>query len=66
MFVVGFGSLGWMFILAVLMSIEKNVPWGRRISAPLGIALISWGTVLLVLSWALCMSEQFLSPVILF
>ena len=50
MFVVGFGSLGWMFILAVLMAIEKNVTWGRRISAPLGIALISWGTALLVLS----------------
>ncbi|MGH7800200.1 MAG: DUF2182 domain-containing protein, partial [Thermodesulfobacteriota bacterium] len=50
MFVVGVGSLGWMFILAVLMSIEKNVPWGRRISTPLGIVLIGWGILLLALS----------------
>lgn len=50
MFVIGFGSLIWMLILAVLMAIEKNVPWGRRISAPLGIVLIGWGTVLIALS----------------
>jgi predicted metal-binding membrane protein len=49
-FVVGVGSLGWMFILAVLMAIEKNVPWGRRISTPLGIVLIGLGILLLLLS----------------
>ena len=40
MFALGTGSLGWMLLLAVLMAIEKNLPWGRRLSAPLGIALL--------------------------
>ena len=48
MFTVGFGSVGWMFVLALIMAIEKNVSWGRRISTPLGIILISWGIILLV------------------
>jgi predicted metal-binding membrane protein len=48
MFIVGVGSLGWMFILAAVMAIEKNVSWGRRISTPLGIVLIFWGLILLV------------------
>ncbi len=43
MFVVGVGSLIWMMILAVVMGVEKNAPWGRRLSAPLGIALIVSG-----------------------
>jgi predicted metal-binding membrane protein len=47
MFVVGFGSIGWMFLLAVIMAIEKNVTWGRRISAPLGVILIGIGLLLL-------------------
>ena len=48
MFIVGLGSLGWMFVLALIMAIEKNVSWGRRISTPLGIVLVSWGIILLV------------------
>ena len=48
MFVVGAGSLGWMLVLALLMAIEKNFAWGRRISAPLGIALLGWAAVLVV------------------
>ena len=47
MFAVGYGSIGWMFVLAVIMAIEKNVSWGRRISAPLGVILIGIGLVLL-------------------
>lgn len=46
MFVVGAGSLGWMLALAALMAIEKNVAWGRRLSAPLGWALLGWSLVL--------------------
>ncbi|RFB81154.1 DUF2182 domain-containing protein [Methylovirgula sp. 4M-Z18] len=46
MFVVGAGSLGWMLALAVVMAIEKNVPWGVHLGAPLGIALLSWATFL--------------------
>ncbi len=41
MFVVGTGSVGWMLVLGALMAIEKNVSWGRRLSAPLGIGLLA-------------------------
>jgi predicted metal-binding membrane protein len=40
MFVVGTGSIGWMLLLGAVMAIEKNMPWGRRISAPLGFVLL--------------------------
>jgi predicted metal-binding membrane protein len=40
MFAVGVGSLGWMFGLAAIMAAEKNAPWGRRLTAPLGVALL--------------------------
>ncbi len=39
-FVVGMGSLGWMLALAAAMAAEKNLPWGRRLRAPLGIGLM--------------------------
>jgi predicted metal-binding membrane protein len=42
MFVVGMGNIGWMLALGALMAIEKNIPGGKRLSAPLGIALIAW------------------------
>ena len=41
MFAVGAGSLGWMLALGVVMGAEKNLSWGRRLSAPLGVALIA-------------------------
>lgn len=40
MFVVGAGSLGAMLLLGVLMALEKNFLWGRRLSAPLGFLLL--------------------------
>ena len=46
MFAVGTGSLGWMLVLAIVMAIEKNLPWGRRLSTPLGAALLGWAAVL--------------------
>jgi predicted metal-binding membrane protein len=46
MFVVGTGSVGWMLLLGAVMAIEKNTPWGRRLSAPVGIALLGWSAVL--------------------
>jgi predicted metal-binding membrane protein len=49
MFAVGAGSLVWMMVLALVMAIEKNVSWGRKLSAPLGVVLIGWGAALLVL-----------------
>src|SRR6266446_3475833 len=41
MFAVGVGSLGWMLALGAVMALEKNMPWGRRVSAPLGVALLA-------------------------
>jgi predicted metal-binding membrane protein len=37
---VGVGNLGWMLALGAVMGVEKNLPWGRRLSAPLGMALL--------------------------
>jgi predicted metal-binding membrane protein len=54
MFVVGIGNLGWMFVLGALMALEKNLPWGRWLSAPLGVILLGWGITLGVQAvWAL-------------
>lgn len=48
MFLVGAGSLGWMLLLAAIMALEKNSPWGRRLSAPVGMLLfIAAGAVLI-------------------
>ena len=46
MFVVGMGSVGWMLLLAAVMAIEKNLPFGRRLSTPLGVALVAGAAVL--------------------
>ena len=43
MFAVGVGNVGWMLVLGAVMAIEKNMPWGRRLSAPLGVLLIAAG-----------------------
>lgn len=43
MFAVGVGSLLWMAVLAVVMGVEKNAPWGRKLSAPLGVVLLVAG-----------------------
>ena len=40
MFAVGTGSVGWMLALGAVMAIEKNAPWGRRLSTPLGVGLL--------------------------
>ena len=44
---VGIGNLGWMFTLGAVMAIEKNMPWGRRLSAPLGVLLVTAGLMVL-------------------
>lgn len=46
MFVVGVGSVGWMLALAAVMAAEKNLRWGRRLRAPLGLGLIGWAVAL--------------------
>jgi predicted metal-binding membrane protein len=40
------GSLGWMLLLAAAMAVEKNVSWGRRLGAPLGVLLLGWAAVM--------------------
>jgi predicted metal-binding membrane protein len=46
MFVVGPGNVGWMMMLGAAMALEKNAPWGRRLSAPLGLGLLLWSSML--------------------
>ena len=48
MFAVGTGSIAWMLGLGAVMAVEKNLPWGRRLSAPLGLALIAVGFAVLI------------------
>jgi predicted metal-binding membrane protein len=53
MFAVGVGNVAWMLVLAAVMAVEKNMPWGRKLSAPLGAALLSWsGLILLNHFWS--------------
>ncbi|HKG58062.1 MAG TPA: DUF2182 domain-containing protein [Candidatus Limnocylindrales bacterium] len=40
MFGVGLGSTAAMLALGGLTAVEKNLPWGRRLSRPLGVALV--------------------------
>jgi predicted metal-binding membrane protein len=40
MFGVGLGSATAMLVLGGLTGIEKNMPWGRRLSHPVGVALV--------------------------
>jgi predicted metal-binding membrane protein len=50
MFAVGVASLGWMLLLGAVMAIEKNVPWGRRLSAPVGSLLVAGSVLVAVFS----------------
>lgn len=46
MFGVGVGNVGWMLVLGAVMAVEKNMPWGRKLSAPLGLILLVWGALI--------------------
>ena len=48
MFAVGVGNVAWMLVLGAFMAAEKNLAWGRRLSAPLGVALLTWGGLILL------------------
>jgi predicted metal-binding membrane protein len=53
MFAVGMGNVGWMLVLAAIMAVEKNLPWGRHLSAPVGIGLFAWGAAIVIdQSWS--------------
>jgi predicted metal-binding membrane protein len=51
MFAVGVGNLGWMLLLGAVMAVEKNVSWGKRISRPLGFALVGSGAAAVLSAW---------------
>jgi predicted metal-binding membrane protein len=51
MFLVGAGNLGWMLVLGAVMALEKNFPWGKRMSAPLGVVLLGWAGVVVYQGW---------------
>ncbi len=55
MFGIGTGSFAWMLALGGIMAIEKNMPWGRRLSAPLGVFLVGLGLpiALTTMTWPL-------------
>lgn len=46
MFAVGAGNIAYMLVLGAVMAVEKNVSWGRRLSAPLGVFLIGLSVIL--------------------
>jgi predicted metal-binding membrane protein len=35
-------SVGWMLVFGAVMAAENNLPWGRRLSTPLGLMLLVW------------------------
>jgi predicted metal-binding membrane protein len=39
-----------MLLLVAVMAVEKNVSWGRRLSAPLGVLLVMGGLAVLALA----------------
>ncbi|MFQ5804530.1 MAG: DUF2182 domain-containing protein [Candidatus Methylomirabilales bacterium] len=49
MFAVGVANIGWMLGLGIVMAVEKNIPWGKRLSAPLGVLLLAWGLILVLI-----------------
>jgi predicted metal-binding membrane protein len=50
MFLVGTGSVGWMLAIGAVMATEKNVAWGKRLSAPLGFGLLVASAAILALN----------------
>jgi predicted metal-binding membrane protein len=48
MFALGGANLGWMLALGAVMAAERVSPWGRRLTAPLGVALMAWAVLLWV------------------
>ena len=47
LFVGGIMNLAWIAAIALLVLIEKTLPWGRRVSQVTGVVLVAWGVVTL-------------------
>ena len=52
MFVVGTGNVGWMLALGAVMAVEKNMPWGRHLSRPLGMLLLATAAVVVAANFS--------------
>jgi len=50
MFIVGMGNVGWMLALGAVMAAEKNLSGGKRLSAPLGVALLAWAGAIILMN----------------
>jgi len=50
MFLVGTGSVGWMLAIGAVMAVEKNVAWGKPLSALLGFGLLTASAAILALN----------------
>ena len=48
MLVSSVGHLAWMLVLGLVMAVEKNVRWGRRLSTPVGVVLLVCAGVVLI------------------
>jgi predicted metal-binding membrane protein len=53
MFAVSAGNVAWMLLLGTVMAVEKNVPWGRQLSAPFGIVLLGSSVLLAIVGMGL-------------
>ena len=48
MFAFSAGNLAWMLLLGAVMATEKNMPWGRQLSRPLGMTLLAFSVLFVV------------------
>lgn len=48
MFLVNSGSLVWMLLLGAVMALEKNSPWGHRLSSSSGVLLFAGAVAVVV------------------
>jgi predicted metal-binding membrane protein len=50
LFVGGIMNLAWIAALALLVLIEKTLPWGGWMSRITGVLLVAWGAVTLAMA----------------
>jgi predicted metal-binding membrane protein len=50
LFVGGIMNFAWIAGIALLVLIEKTLPWGRRVSQLPGAVLVAWGVVILAMA----------------
>jgi predicted metal-binding membrane protein len=48
MFALGHNRLDWMLVLGGIMAAERLAPWGNRLSWLVGLALVVWGSILVL------------------